>query len=125
MIPARSLVVEAQERTKTLRLGDSAALAALSDKRCEDRARLAAARKAEVIELYKRVAALGLSKRAFVRRWGHKWETGRDYLDEDQPKKRPRARSIRVARAVVNLLEAMATAEAEANARFGAEVSSW
>jgi len=119
------LIAEAQQRAKALRLGDNAALAALADKHCEDRAKLAAARKAEAIELYERAAALGLSKRAFVRRWGHKWETGRDYLDVDQPKKRPRARSIRIARAVVNLIEAMAAAEAEANRRFGAEVALW
>lgn len=71
-----------------------------SQKRAE-----ASARKAEAIELHVRS---GLSKREFIRECGHKWETGRDYLDPDQPKKCPRPRFMRIARATVERIEQLA-----------------
>ena len=106
MIPKRSPIVEAQERAKALRIDESRF--APKQTRCQrDEEKLA--RKAECISLFDRS---GLSMQAFVRRWGHKWSTGYGYLSDER--RYPKARSVRVARAIVEDIESRAARDLEA-----------
>ena len=121
MIPARSLVSEAQARAKSLPLAGSFAAAKQAARQDDERLE----RKLEVIAIWERCRDQhGISMHEFIRRWDHKYSTGHGYLDRDE-KRYPKARSVRIARAIEECLDAESKLRSQIAAAKGLEVSSW